>query len=114
MKKKIFMACAALVVSAAAVVGVKAYCNPQMSDLSLANIEALSKGEASNNINGMLLMSIWYKEGVQPTLNGPSPNDPMGWEGWISAKCCIAEVSEKCDMNSEQSNCKRLITRKLN
>ncbi|MBR5824469.1 MAG: lipoprotein [Paludibacteraceae bacterium] len=33
MKKIIFLACAALVVSAAAVVGVKAYCNPQMSDL---------------------------------------------------------------------------------
>ena len=32
MKKKIFMACAALVVSAAAVVGVKAYDHLQMTD----------------------------------------------------------------------------------
>ena len=49
MKKKIFMACAALVVSAAAVVGVKAYNYSQLSDLALANIEALSKSEASEN-----------------------------------------------------------------
>ena len=105
------MACAALVVSAAAVVGVKAYNYSQKYDLVLANIEALSKGETSNNINGMLMMDIWYKEGVRPTLNGPDPYDPMGWEGWIPAKCCIAEVSKKCDMNSEESHCKRLIIR---
>ena len=42
MKRKIFMACAALVVSATAVVGVKAYNHSQLSDLALANIEALS------------------------------------------------------------------------
>lgn len=113
MKKKIFLACAALVVSAAAVVGVKAYNYSQKYDFVLANIEALSKGETSNNINGMLLMGIWYKEGVQPTLKGPSPNDPMGWDGWIPAECCIAEVSKECDMNSEESLCKRLITREV-
>ena len=39
------MACAALVVSAAAVVGVKAYNYSQMSELALANIEALSQAE---------------------------------------------------------------------
>ena len=50
MKKKIFMACAALVVSAAAVVGVKAYNRSQMSDLALANIEALSNPENSITI----------------------------------------------------------------
>ena len=42
MKRKLFMACATLIVSAAAVVGVKAYNRSQMSDLALANIEALS------------------------------------------------------------------------
>ena len=47
MKKKIFMACAALVVSAAAVVGVKAYNHSQLSDLALANIEALGETESS-------------------------------------------------------------------
>ncbi|MBR4854270.1 MAG: hypothetical protein IKU88_06035 [Alistipes sp.] len=47
MKKKIFMACAALVVSAAAVVGVKAYDHLQMTDLALANIEALAQYEMS-------------------------------------------------------------------
>ena len=48
MKKTIFLACAALVVSAAAVVGIKAYNRSQMSDLALANIEALSRGENNN------------------------------------------------------------------
>ena len=45
MKKTIFLACAALVVSAAAMVGVKAYNRLQMSDFALANIEALSQNE---------------------------------------------------------------------
>ena len=44
------MACAALVVSAAAVVGVKAYNRSQMSDLALANIEALSAGEENATV----------------------------------------------------------------
>lgn len=45
MKKKIFMVCAALVVSAAAVVGVKAYNYYSMPELMRANLEALSQGE---------------------------------------------------------------------
>ena len=45
MKRKIFMACAALVVSAAAVVGAKAYNHSQLSDLALANNEVLSVEE---------------------------------------------------------------------
>ncbi len=52
MKKKIFMACAALVVSAAAVVGVKAYNRSQMSDLALSNVEALSREETLGNVVG--------------------------------------------------------------
>jgi|GEM_PF-1359759 len=43
MKKKIFMACTALVVSAAAVVGVKAYNYYSMPPLMRANLEALSQ-----------------------------------------------------------------------
>lgn len=45
MKKKILMACAALVVSAAAVLGVKAYNYYSMSPLMRANLEALSDEE---------------------------------------------------------------------
>ena len=45
MKKQIFLACAALVVSAAAVVGVKAYNYYSMPELMRANLEALSQGE---------------------------------------------------------------------
>ncbi len=39
------MVCAAIVVSAAAVLGVKAYNRSLMSDIALANIEALKQGE---------------------------------------------------------------------
>lgn len=45
-KNLFFCAVATLVVSAAAVVGVKAYNYSQMSDLALANIEALSSRES--------------------------------------------------------------------
>ena len=47
MKKKIFMACAALVVSAAAVVGVKASSSSTYSLLD-ANLEAIANGEANS------------------------------------------------------------------
>ena len=43
MKRKIFMVCAALVVSAAAVVGVKAYSSSTYSLLD-ANLEAIANG----------------------------------------------------------------------
>ena len=45
MKRKLFMACTALVVSAAAVVGVKAYNYYSMPELMRANLEALSNDE---------------------------------------------------------------------
>ena len=48
MQKKIFMVCAALVVSAAAVLGVKAYNYYSMPELMRVNLEALT----SEEING--------------------------------------------------------------
>ena len=47
MKKKIFMSCVALIVSAAAVVGVKAYNYYSIPRLMRINLEALSTGEAN-------------------------------------------------------------------
>ena len=49
MKRKIFMVCAALVVSAAAVVGVKAYNYYSMPELMRANLEALSDDEIKDS-----------------------------------------------------------------
>ncbi|MBR4853090.1 MAG: hypothetical protein IKU88_00015 [Alistipes sp.] len=49
MKRKIFMACAALVVSAAAVVGVKAYNYYSIPELMRANLEALSDDEIKDS-----------------------------------------------------------------
>ena len=59
MKKKIFMACAALVVSAAAVVGVKAYNYYSMSPLMRANLEALSQGESQTHISNFKSGYVW-------------------------------------------------------
>ena len=47
MKRKIFMACAALVVSAAAVLGVNAYSYYSMPRLMRINLDALSVNEAN-------------------------------------------------------------------
>lgn len=65
MKKKIFMACAALVVSAAAVLGVKAYNYYSMPELMRVNLEALS-----------------YPEQIT-TCTGPKVND----SGKVFCKC---------------------------
>lgn len=46
MKRKFFMACATLIVSAAAVVGVKAYSSSTYSLLD-ANLEAIANGEGA-------------------------------------------------------------------
>ena len=65
MKRKIFMACAALVVSAAAVVGVKAYNYYSMPELMRANLEALTQDEEADvvycydeivNVDGMYVV----------------------------------------------------------
>ena len=57
MKKKIFMACAALVVSAAAaMVGVKAYNYYSMPELMRANLEALSQDETARSPYYSVLM----------------------------------------------------------
>ncbi len=45
MKRKLFIACTALIVSATAVVGVKAYNYYSMPALMRANLDALSQGE---------------------------------------------------------------------
>ena len=74
MKKKIFMACAALVVSAAAVVGVKAYNYYSMSPLMRANLEALSKSESYDSLK----IYIKCKEGL--------PNDECGYQCWACGK----------------------------
>lgn len=60
MKKKIFLACAALVVSAAAVVGVKAYNYYSMSPLMRANLAALTSGEIDGG-RGPLWKKHWVK-----------------------------------------------------
>ena len=58
MKKYFFMAMATLVVSAAAVVGVKAYNYYSLSPLMKANLEALTNGEIDGG-SGLLWEKHW-------------------------------------------------------
>ena len=61
MKRKLFIACTALIVSAAAVVGVKAYNYYSMPALMRANLDALSQGELpKSTLKGYCEMIIPY------------------------------------------------------
>ena len=71
MKKYFFMAVATLVVSAAAVVGAKAYNYSQLSDLALANIEALSDDKENKEKDGSLYATHPDAAGSQKYCCGP-------------------------------------------
>ena len=78
MKRKLFMACATLIVSAAAIVGVKAYNYYSMSPLMRANLEALSQNESSDYKYKSLQILI-------ETNNGP-------------IVCCDTKYKSYCDI----------------
>ena len=95
MKKKIFMACAALVVSAAAVIGVKTYNYSQMSDLALANIEALSDKENYkvetttcyvDSINGELMTAYKCNDNTKKDVYYPC-DETCYFTAGVDSKC---------------------------
>ena len=92
MKRKIFMACTALVVSAAAVLGVKAYNYYSMSPLMRANLEALSHVE----IDEVLLESHAYKEHITVVLHG----DQYTFKGSVCPKVIELGNSYTCTHNT--------------
>ena len=65
MKKTIILACAALVMSAAAVMGYKVYQSTQITDLMKANLEALTGSETVDGhdvvCNGEVCIVFGYK-----------------------------------------------------
>ena len=71
MKQYFFIAIATLVVSAAAVVGVKAYNYSQLSDLALANIEALSDDKENKEKDASLYATHPDAAGLQKYCCGP-------------------------------------------
>ena len=71
MKKSIFCAVAVLVVSAAVAVGLKAYNHSQLSDLALANIEALSDDKENKEKDGSLYATHPNSAGLQKYCCGP-------------------------------------------
>ena len=88
MKRKIFMACAALVVSATAEVGVKAYNYYSMSPLMRANLEALANAENSPIIHPCF---------KNYTLAGV--NDDWYYKGYICSRCRFDRLISGSDSN---------------
>ena len=113
MKRKIFLACAALVVSAAAVVGVNAYNYYSMPELMRANLEALSQGENQTHISNFKSGDVW----VLTHLNGrvEVSYEAPSW-AFIGDKekyrCCINGADmDACDFSKEDSQCAQYVVR---
>ncbi len=97
MKKKFFMACTALVMSAAAMVGVKAYNRSQMSDLALANIEALSRGETPGKVEG----ACGNQYGVPCSIECPNPKCHSIWSNPHSLTGPVVRLVGTCSCGHE-------------
>ena len=104
MKKKIFMACAALVVSAAAVVGVKAYQYFSIPSLLRANLEALSNPENDDFTEKYASRWLYYKFGSKP-VTYPSGDQ----EGYAHIHCCVytGSIMDGCKFSNEDQLCER-------
>lgn len=84
MKKTVFMVCATLVVSAAAIVGAKAYNYYSMPELMRANLEALSQ----NDVIGYIMCydsydtpSWWVDDYYARVCQDPNGNICVMYEG---------------------------------
>lgn len=99
MKRKFFMACATLVVSAATVVGVKAYNYYSMSQLMRANLEALSKSESYDYTEYKApVFKQTYTADVK-TIHGGYLFDPIStmyiWKDYFIIK--TKSIDNKCE-----------------
>ena len=104
MRRKIFFACAALVVSVTAVVGVKAHNYYSMPELMRANLEALSSSESNVFTEKYDSRWVYYKFGSKP-VTYPSGDQ----EGYAYIHCCIYTGSEMdgCRFSNEDQLCER-------
>ena len=115
MKRKIFMACAALVVSATAVVGVKAYNYYSMPELMRANLEALTQDEDDDLQKGYKMARVTKEikitsnvsAGVE--LNGKKITIADIEAGFYRAEisCCVSAVLpwKECPFNKQNKDC---------
>ena len=98
MKRKLFMACATLIVSAAAIVGVKAYNYYSMPELMRANLEALTNGETPKGSVALFCNKVEDKTSVCvaacPICHYPHIDSTKGQELSTAFGSC-----EKCGRN---------------
>ena len=107
------MACVALVVSAAAVVGVKAYNYYSMSPLMRANLEALSQGENQTHISnfksGDVRVLTHLNGRVEVSYEAPSLTFIGDKEKY---RCCINGADmDACNFSKEDSQCAQYVVR---
>lgn len=107
MKKTIILACAALVMSAAAVMGYKTYNESKQLTLMDANIEALTQNEWEGWAKGFHMTTVWYKKSMEISYTRP-----VVTFGWNSMDCCCnSNDSNACNFNNEDPRCKTYIVR---
>ena len=109
------MACAALVVSAAAVVGIKAYNYYSMPELMRANLEALTQDENNTTLNGYKMervtkdIKITYGVTAGVELNGTTITIADIEAGFYRAEisCCVSTWMfwMKCPFDRQNKDC---------
>ena len=107
------MACTALVVSAAAVLGVNAYNYYSMPELMRANLEALSESENQYHIPNFKSGNVWvltHLNGrVEVSYEAPSWTFIGDEEKY---KCCVNGTDmDACDFSKEDSQCAQYVVR---
>ena len=110
MKKYFFVAIATFVVSAAAVVGVKAYNYYSLSPLMKANLEALCKdGENSQLIRNFKSAQVWILTKLSGNIEISYTAPGLACMGtYENIVCCVTGTDmDGCKFSNEDQLCER-------
>ena len=113
MKKKIILACATLVMSAAAVVGYKVFNGQRVTNLMSANLEALAQSESSGLVRNFTSGPIWVETSRTGSIT-VHYKDPGFTSGSTVSRyiCCLVGTDmDGCDFSKEDDICKRVVPR---
>ena len=114
MKKYFFMAMATLVVSAAAVVGVKAYNYYSMPELMRANLEALcNDGENNQLIRNFKSAEVWILTKISGEIEISYTKPSWTFMGtYENIVCCVNGTDMGgCDFSLENPKCAQYVVR---
>jgi len=116
MKKTIILACAALVMSAAAVIGYKVLNGQRMTNLMAANLEALARSEYSSLARNFKSGPIWVETNGYGNITLHYTNPGISFGSAISKYICclVCADMDGCDFSKEDDICKRVLPRPAN